>query len=65
MSFHQELVNLLMFPMWEHCTLDNYNFECSKVYYSNSIIITNVVQTLVPNCWFENAFSSLFGIEFS
>jgi hypothetical protein len=27
--------------MWEHCTFDNEIFGCSKIYYSNSIIIIN------------------------
>jgi hypothetical protein len=42
--------------MLEHCTFDTQIFGCGKVYYSNSIIITNFVQTLIPNCWFENVF---------
>jgi hypothetical protein len=40
--------------MSEHCTFDNKIFRCGKVYYSTSIIITNFVQTLIPNRWFEN-----------
>jgi hypothetical protein len=51
--------------MWEHCTFDNKIFICGKVYYSNSIIITTFVSTLIPNCWFENVFPSYFGIEIS
>jgi hypothetical protein len=29
--------------MWEHCTFDNEIFRCGKIYYSNSIIITDFV----------------------
>jgi hypothetical protein len=29
--------------MWEHCTFDCEIFRCGKVYYSNSIIISNFV----------------------
>jgi hypothetical protein len=45
--------------MWEPCTFD------SKVHYSNSIIIINFVQTLIPNCWFENVFQTYFATEIS
>jgi hypothetical protein len=51
--------------MWEHCTFDNQILGCGKVYYPNSIIITNFVQTLVPNCSFETVFLTYFGIEIS
>jgi hypothetical protein len=30
--------------MWEHHTYDNKIFGCGKVYFSNSFIITNLVQ---------------------
>jgi hypothetical protein len=40
-------------------------FRCGKVYYSNSIIITNFVWTLVPDCRFENVFPAYFRIELS
>jgi hypothetical protein len=49
--------------MWEHCTFDSKIFWCGKVYYSNSIIITNFVQILIPNHLFENVFPTNFGIE--
>jgi hypothetical protein len=49
--------------MWEQRTFDNKIFGCGKVYYSNSIIITNLVQTLIPNRWSENIFPTYFGIE--
>jgi hypothetical protein len=42
--------------VWEQRTFDSKIFGCGKVYYSNSITVTNFVQTLIPNCWFENAF---------
>jgi hypothetical protein len=51
--------------MWEHSTFDSKILGCGKVYYSNSIIITNFMQTLIPNCWFENVFPTYFGIEIS
>jgi hypothetical protein len=51
--------------MWEHRTFDNMGFGYGRVYYSNSIIITSFVQTLIPNCWFENVFPTYFGIEIS
>jgi hypothetical protein len=51
--------------MLEHCTFSSQIFGCGKVYYSNSIIIINFVQILIPNCWFENVFSTYFGIEIS
>jgi hypothetical protein len=39
--------------MWEHRTVDNQIFGRGKVYYSNSIIITTFMQTLIPSCSFE------------
>jgi hypothetical protein len=33
--------------MWEHSTFDSHIFGCSKIYYSNYIIIINFVQTLI------------------
>jgi len=32
-------------------------FLCGKVYYSNTIIITVLMQTLIPNCQFKNTLS--------
>jgi hypothetical protein len=49
----------------EHCTFDSQVFGFGKVYCANSIIITNFLQTLIPNCWFEKVFSKYFGIEIS
>jgi hypothetical protein len=50
--------------MWEHCTFDSKIFRCGEVSYSNSIIITNFVQTnfqsLVGKCLLY-----LLGIEIS
>jgi hypothetical protein len=51
--------------MWEHCTSDSQVFGCGEVYYSNSIISTNFLQTLIPNRWFENVFPTYFGTEVS
>jgi hypothetical protein len=55
-----EFINV---TVWEDRTFDNKIFGCGKVYYSNSSIIINLVQTLIPNCWFENVFPTDFGIE--
>jgi hypothetical protein len=38
-------------------------FRCGKVYYYNSIIITNLELTLIPDCWFENIFPAYFCTE--
>jgi hypothetical protein len=51
--------------MWEHCTYDNQIFGYGKVYYKNSVIIANSMQTRIPNCLFENFFPAYFGIEIS
>jgi hypothetical protein len=56
-------IKLMDVTIWEHSTFDSQIFGCGKVYYSNSIIITNVVQILIPSCWFENVFHTYFGIE--
>jgi len=40
-------------------------FLCGKVYYSNTIIITIVIYTLIPNRQFENILSPHFCIEIS
>jgi len=31
-------------------------FRCCQVYYSNSIVITNFMWTLIPDCRFENSY---------
>jgi hypothetical protein len=49
--------------MWERRTFDNEIFGRGKVFYSNSTVITNLVQTLIPNCWFKNVFPTYSGIE--
>jgi hypothetical protein len=51
--------------MREHRIFDNKIFGCGKTYYSNSIIITTFMQTLIPNCWFENVFPTYCGIKIS
>jgi hypothetical protein len=51
--------------MWEHCTFDSQIFGSGKVYYSNTIIIIDFVQTLIPHCWFENVFPTYFAIKMS
>jgi hypothetical protein len=40
-------------------------FRCGKIYYSNFIIINNIVVTFIYNGWFKNVFSAYFGIEIS
>jgi hypothetical protein len=49
--------------MWERGTSDSQIFGCGKIYFSNSTTMTNFVQTLIPNCWFENIFTTYFGTE--
>jgi hypothetical protein len=46
------------FAMWEHRSFDCEIFRCGKVYYSNSIIITDFVLTFIPSCQFKNVFSA-------
>jgi hypothetical protein len=41
--------------MLECCTSDSTIFDVAK-FTTLSIIITYFVQTLIPNCWFENVF---------
>jgi hypothetical protein len=52
-------------PVWEHHTLNNQIFLCGEVYYSNTITITILMQTLIPNCQFENILSPQFCIKIS
>ena len=40
-------------------------FLCGKVYYSNTIIITILIYTVIPNSWFENILSPQFSIKIS
>jgi hypothetical protein len=47
----------------EHGTFDNQDFKCGKVYYSNSINITNFMWTLIPKSSFENIFPAYFRID--
>jgi len=39
--------------VWEHRALNNYIFYV-QISYSNTIIITILLLTLIPNCWVEN-----------
>jgi hypothetical protein len=48
--------------MWEHCTFDNEIFKSGKIYCFNSIIITNFVQSFIPNCRLKIVLSAYFGI---
>jgi hypothetical protein len=36
------------------------SFRCCRLYYPNSIIITNFAWTIIPNCMFENIFPAYF-----
>ena len=45
--------------VWGHCGLNNQIFLCDEVYYSNTII-TILMQTLIPNCHFENSPSHFY-----
>jgi hypothetical protein len=49
--------------MWENRTFDSEILRCVKVYYHNSIIITDFEQNLLPNCRFKNVFPAYFDIE--
>jgi hypothetical protein len=44
--------------MWKHSAFDLKTFGCGKIYYFNSIIVTNFVETLIPN-----VFRAYFGID--
>jgi hypothetical protein len=76
-SAYQDMVNLTVglpiwrrpgifmdFAMWEHCTFDSEIFICGNIYYSNSIIITYLVQ-LISYSRFESVFPAYFGTEIS
>jgi hypothetical protein len=39
-------------------------FDVAKIYYSNSIIITNFVQTLIPSRWFEIIFPTYLALKY-
>jgi len=47
-------------PVWEQP-----NFSCGNVYCSNTIIISILMQTIIPNCRFENILSPHFCIKIS
>jgi len=49
----------------EHCAFNNEICLCNKVYYSNTIIITILMQTLIPICRFGNIPSPQFCIKTS
>jgi len=46
---------------WEHRILDDYIFSCGKVYSFNPIpiTITNFMQTVISDCFFENFLPSI------
>jgi len=50
-------------PVKEHRALNHQIFRCGKVYYSNPIIVTNLMETLLPNYWLENILSTYFCIK--
>jgi len=49
----------------EPYALKNQIFWCGKVYYSDTIIITVLMQTLIPNCQFKNTLSLQICIKIS
>jgi len=49
----------------EHRVLHKSDFLCGKVYYFNTIFITNLMYTLIPDCRFENIVSPQFCIKIS
>jgi hypothetical protein len=49
----------------EHRAINNEIFWCGKVYYSNTIIITILMYTFIPNCRIENILSPQFCIKIS
>jgi hypothetical protein len=56
---------IMKLRMWDHRTFGNEIFGRGKLYYYNSIIINNLVQNFIPECWFEKVFPTDFGIEIS
>jgi hypothetical protein len=65
LSIRRRPIEFMNVTMWEDRTFDNKIFGCGKLHYCNSIVITIFVQTLIPNCWFENVFHTGFGTEIS
>jgi len=51
--------------MWEHFARNNLLFSCGKIYYSNSIIITNFIQDLIPYRGYDCIFSAYICAEIS
>jgi hypothetical protein len=49
--------------MRECCTFHSYVFGCGKVFYSNSIVITDFVWTLVPGCQFGMSSLPTFALK--
>jgi len=52
-------------PVRELRALNNQIFRCGKVYYSNPIIVTNPMETLLSNYWLENFLSTYVCIKIS
>ena len=50
-------------PVREHRALNNQIFRCGKVYYSNPIIVTILMEALLSNYWLENILSTYFCIK--
>jgi hypothetical protein len=48
---------------WEYLMFVCEIYRCVKVYYSNSVIITNFTLTFIYNCRFENVSPAYFDIE--
>jgi hypothetical protein len=47
----------MVIVMWKHRT------SSCEIYYCNSIVITNFVQSIIPNCLVVNVLPAYFGIE--
>jgi hypothetical protein len=43
--------------IWEYCTVDNYIFLHGKISYYTHILVINIMETLVPDCQFQNTSS--------
>ena len=52
-------------PVWEHGALYNQIFHAAMFTILNTIIITILMQTIIPNCLFENIISPHFCIKIS
>jgi len=54
---------LVTVSVQEHRNLKNQIILCRKIYYSNTIIITILMYTLISNCRFKNILSLIFCLK--